>query len=171
MPVVEQCESRNLLTTGIAVMHDPVLVSTQPVQLIFPLNGTFQGRFVDVDKIPDVGATFTATGSGHIRKLGNFSVSGKVQTIGFIQFGPVHGTVVLKSANGTITLKLSALEKGSGNLGIPVRYSYTVVGGTGKYTNAVNSGTASLTTVVSKVPSTAFGVQHGQFKLVLTSAA
>jgi len=169
-PLVEQCESRNLLSTGFAGMHARALVSAQPIQLIFPLNGTFQGRFVDVDKIPDVGATFTASGSGHIRKLGDFALKGKVQTVGFIQVGPVRGTVVLQGANGTITLKLSAVERGTGALGLPGKYSYRVVGGTGLYTNAVDSGTARLSTVVSKVPSSVFGVQVGHFELVLKSA-
>ncbi len=169
-PVVEQIESRNLLATGLAGMHAPALVSAQPIQLIFPLNGTFQGRFVDVDKIPDAGATFTANGSGHVRKLGNFLLSGTLQTVGFIQVGPVQGTVVLRRANATFTLELSAVEQENGALGLPGVYSYTVVGGTGKYTNAVDSGTASLTTVVSRVPGLRLGVQVGRFELVLTSA-
>jgi len=169
-PIVEQCESRNLLTTGVAGMHAPALVSAQPIRLILPLNGTFQGQFVSVDKIPDVGSTFTATGTGHIRRHGAFALNGKIHTIGFIQFGPVHGTVVLKGTLGTITLELTALGRGSDALGLPTKFSYSVVGGTGQYTNVVDIGKATLTTVVSKVPSTTFGVVHGQFKLVLTSS-
>ncbi len=169
-PVLEQIESRNLLATGLAGMHAPALVSGQPIQLIFPLDGAFHGRFIDSDNNPDVGSTFTASGSGRVRKLGNFLLNATLQTVGFIQVGPVQGTVVLRRANGTFTLELSAIEPENGVLGLPGVYSYTVVGGTGKYTNAVNSGTASLTTVVSKVRGLRSGVQAGRFELVLTSA-
>jgi hypothetical protein len=169
-PIVEQCESRNLLTTGVAGMHASALVSAQPIRLIVPLNGSFQGQFVDVDKIPDVGATFTETGSGHIRRIGHFSLTGTVHTIGFIQVGPVEGKFVLAGPGGTIAIKLTAIERGTGATGLTGHYNYKIVGGTGRYTNAVDSGTATLTTVVSKVPSSAFGVQHGHFKLVLNSA-
>ena len=169
-PIVERCESRNLLTAGAAGMHVPALVSVQPNRVIVPLSGSFQGQFVDVDKIPDVGATFTETGSGRVRKIGQFSVNGTIHTIGFIQVGTVQGKFVLKGPGGTITIKLTALEHSRGFSGLPVHYNYKIIGGTGSYTNAVDYGTASLTTVVSKVPSNTFGVEHGQFKLVLTSA-
>jgi hypothetical protein len=169
-PFVEQCESRNLLTTGVAGLHAPAVVSAQPIELIVPLNGSFHGRFVDVDRFPDVGSAFTETGSGHIRRFGGFSVTGTIHTVGFVQVGPVQGTFVFAGRNGTITVKLTALEHGTGATGLPLHYSYKIIGGTGQYTNAVDSGTVTLTTAFSSAPSRIFGVKHGQFKLVLTSA-
>jgi hypothetical protein len=170
-PVVEQFESKALLATGLAGMHAAALVSAQPIQLVVPLNGSFQGRFTDVDKIPDVGATFTLTGSGHVRKIGNFSSNATIHTIGFIQFGPVGGTLVLAGKGGTITVKLTAVERGTGGTGLPVHYSYKIVDGTGNYTNAVDHGTATLTTEFSKVSTGSFGVHHGHFHLVLVSSS
>jgi len=170
-PVLEQLESRNLLSTGLRGVSASAIVAQPAAQQKIALSGTFRGRFVDSDKIPDVGSTFSPTGSGHVSRLGDFSLSGEIQTIGFIQFGPIRGTIVLKGASGTLALQLTALERGSGTLGLPRDYNYSVVRGTGRYTQVKDSGTATLTTVVSQVPSHSFGVQYGRFKLVLNSAS
>jgi hypothetical protein len=169
-PVLDQFESRKLLTTGVTGIHTAALLSAEPNQLIVPLSGTLQGQFVDVDKIPDVGATFTLSGSGHVRGIGSVSTKATIHTIGFIQIGPVQGTVVLKGAKGTITVNLTAVERGGGATGLPIQYKYKIIGGTGDYTNAVDHGTATLATAFSKTGGGTFGVQHGHFKLVFASA-
>jgi hypothetical protein len=168
---MEQFESKNLLSAGVAGLDTAAAISVQPIQLIVPLSGGFQGKFVDVDKIPDVGASFTFSGSGRVHKIGSVALSGSAHTLGFIiRIHPVHGTFVLTGAHGSVTVQLTALEHRTGATGLPVRYSYKIVGGTGNYTNAVDHGTAKLTTVFSTGSGGPFGVQHGSFKLVLRSA-
>jgi hypothetical protein len=47
--------------------------------------------------------------------------------------GPDQGTFVLKrkGAAGTVTIKLIAIGGGNDPTGLPVRYSYQIIGGTG----------------------------------------
>jgi hypothetical protein len=166
-PVIEQFESKNLMSAGVTGLHGPAAVSAQPIQLIVPLNGTFDGQFTKTEKNPDIGATYSFSGTGKVQRIGEFSVDGTIHTIGFIQFGPVQGTFVLRNAAGSITVQFTATGKG---FGLPVHYKYKITHGTGMYTNAVDHGTAALTTTYSTSTGATFGVQHGQFKLVMKSA-
>jgi hypothetical protein len=185
-PEVNGCERRALLSTTGATLPAaasglsgtsvnltiPVVLPIEVVpQQVVPLSGAFKGQFTRSDRIPDIGATFSPTGSGSISRLGRFSLKGSIHTIGFIQVGPVEGRMVLKGAAGTITLELTTLERGGGTLGLPARYRYTVAGGTGQYRNITDSGTAALTTVVTRGQNNVFGLEHGRFELVLNSAS
>lgn len=151
--VLEQFESRNLLSAGVGGMHVPAIVSAQPIQLIVPLDGRFHGHFSEADD------TVTLKGSGTIRRIGTFTLAGKINTLGVAQ-----GDVVLKGSQGTITVRLTAVAGATGPLGLPVHYSYKIVSGTGMYTNAVDHGTATLTETAAATS------DSGHFKLVFKSA-
>lgn len=151
-------------------MQAAALVSAQPIQLIVPLDSAFRGRFVDHDEsIGEI--TFTFSGSGRIRRIGDFGLSGAISLITLLPAGPAQGTLVLNGAAGTITVKLTAVAGGTAATRLlPVHYSYQITGGTGNYTNAVDHGTATLTAVFSRASGHTIGVQHGHFKLVMQSS-
>jgi hypothetical protein len=168
-PALEQCEARSLLSTAFAGSTAPALVAGQANSEIVPLDGTFRGHYVSLDKIPDVGTTFTPTGSGHLEQLGRFGLQGRIQTIGFIQVGPVQGTLTLTSAQGTIKLQLVAETHEGGSAGVSGNFNYTVSDATGRYRGIQDSGTAALSTTPAKTAGMPFGVLRGRFTLVLTS--
>jgi hypothetical protein len=164
-PVVEQFESRNLLSAGVTGLHAPAAVSFQPIQLIVPLDGTFHGQFSETER--GLVAAFSFSGRGKVRRIGKFSTSGTIDTGGPV-IVRVGGTFVLQGAAGSITVRLTAVDNGTvPSAGPPTHYTYQIIDGTGMYTNAVDHGTATLT--ASATGGTA-GEQHGHFKLVMTSA-
>jgi len=168
-PFLECCESRALLSGGLISATAAPLVETQPIMLIVPLDGTFRGRYHQHNANPDVGSTFDFTGSGHVNKVGHTFVTGHIQSIGLIATGQAHGTLFLAGVHGTITLSLTGPVQHNGPKGLPDYFTFTIVGGTGKYTNATDTGTASLVTIPGHSTSHPNAGGHGTFTLVLTS--
>ena len=163
--IVVPLQAKNVLSTGVVVLHAPAVVSAQPIQLIVPLDGMFHGQFAAADNAAaDVATAIALTGSGRIRRIGKFALSGTENTPGAAQV-----TLVLKGSEGTMTVKLTAFAGAPGAAVLPVRYSYSIVSGTGMYTNAIDHGTATLTELVSKAGATSAG-EHGHFRLVFTSS-
>jgi hypothetical protein len=164
-PAVEQFESRNLLSAGISGLHAPAAVSAQPIQLIVPLDGTFRGQFSETER--GLVSVFSFSGTGRVRRIGEFSLSGTIDAGGPVIVG-VGGTFVLKGAAGSITVQLTAAHNTTvPSAGPPIHYTYKIIHGTGMYTNAVDHGTATLTAAAT---GGAPGRQHGDFKLVMKSA-
>jgi hypothetical protein len=164
-PVVEQFESRNLLSAGVTGLHAPAAVSAQPIQLIVPLDGTFRGQFTETER--GLVAVFSFSGRGNVRRIGEFSLNGTIDAGGPV-IVKVGGTFVLKGAAGSITVELTAAHNTTvPSAGPPIHYTYKIIHGTGMYTNAVDHGTATLT---ASATGGAPGRQHGHFELVMTSA-
>jgi len=168
-PFLECCESRALLSGGLVSATAAPRLVTQPIMLIVPLDGTFRGHYHQPAGIPDVGSTFDFTGSGHVNKVGHTFVTGHIQTIGLIATGEAQGTLYLAGVHDTITLSLTGPEQHDGPQGLPDYFTFTIIGGTGKYTNATDTGTASLVTIPGYSTAHPNARGDGTFTLVLTS--
>jgi hypothetical protein len=103
--------------------------------------------------------------------VGHAFVTGKLQSIGFIAEGHAQGDLFLAGANGTITLHLTGVEQQNGPKGLPDVFSFTVTGGSGKYSNVEDDGTAVYVGIPGHTTAGASAADHGRFVLVLTSDA
>jgi len=168
-PFLECCESRALLSGGLVSAAAAPRVETQPIMLIVRLDGTFRGHYHEHNPNADEGSTFDFTGSGHVNKVGHTFVTGHIQSIGLIAAGQAQGTLYLAGVHGTITLSLTGPVQHNGPQGLPDYFTFRIVGGTGKYTNATDTGTASLVTIPGSSTGKTIGEGHGTFTLVLTS--
>jgi hypothetical protein len=103
-------------------------------------------------------------GSGQISGFGKAYVSASISSVGFIATGAAHGTLVLAGSKGTITLSLTGTQQGGPR--VPTTFTFKTVVGTGKFWNAHDTGTATLTLT----PKQMFGlVSQGGFALTLAS--
>jgi hypothetical protein len=169
-PVLEECEPRRLLSAGIVSRPVGLMAASAPHQKVLALNGTFRGSYQSGQSIPDVGTTFDFTGSGHVHGVGKGFVTGHIGTLGFIAEGHSQGTLFLSGVRGTITLQLTGPQQ-SGFSRLPDHFTFTVVGGTGKYRHVADSGVASLVVLPGPggVTRSPFSTGQGTFTLVLTS--
>jgi hypothetical protein len=166
-PLVESFESRAMLSGGIAAAPVAAAVAADTTIRTIDLNGTFRGHYHVNFSVPDVGMTFVTNGSGHVSGVGHAFVTGKIHTIGFIAQGHAQGDLFLAGANGTINLHLTGPEQDNGPKGLPDVFSFSIVGGTGKYTNVQGHGVATLVTIPSHDQTNPQAPEHGKFTLVL----
>jgi hypothetical protein len=168
-PELEAVESRALLSGGAGgALSTAVPISPTPTQFIL-LNGTLRGHYHANPSIPDVGTTYVASGSGHVHDVGHAFVTGQLHSIGFIAEGHAQGDLYLSGARGTIALHLTGVQQQDGPKGLPDVFSFSVMGGTGKYIGVQDSGTAIYVGIPSHSSAGAQAAQHGRFVLVLTS--
>jgi len=168
-PVLECCESRAMLSGGLVSATAAPLVATQPIMLIVPLDGTFRGHYHQHAPDADQGSIFDLNGSGSVKGIGHAFITGHIRSIGLIAQGHAQGTLFLSGVHGTITLSLTGPLQHDGPKGLPDYFAFTIVGGTGKYSNATDTGTASLVTIPGHSTAHPNARSHGTFTLVLTS--
>src|ERR1700686_5232327 len=94
-PLVERIEAKALLSGMIPGSTGAGLTASPIVEKVVPLDGTFHGSFHWHFGVPDVGETFAPKGSGHLGRVGQVSVTGSIQTTGFIAHGHAGGTLTL----------------------------------------------------------------------------
>ena len=144
--VLENLEGRTLLS-GVAPMDaapdaatSEVLATAQVRSASHPLSGAFNaaGTFTKPFHNPDVGPQYDFTGHGRKASLGRFTLTGHVQTPGFVNNGRSSGKLVLTSSRGTITLVLHGPPQAPGQL--PPSFTYSIRKGTGAYVNSTGKG-------------------------------
>jgi hypothetical protein len=168
-PYLEAIEPRALLSVGIV---GPAAAggTNMPVPAHFlRLNGTFRRHYTASSPIPDVGTTYYPGGSGRVSGVGRAFVTGNLHSIGFIAEGQAQGDLFLSGSRGTITVHLTGGEQQGGPKGLPDVFSFNVTGGTGKYSNIEDTGTAVYVGMPGKTSAGAHATEHGKFVLVLTS--
>jgi hypothetical protein len=133
------------------------------------LNATLRGHYHANPSIPDAGTTYVVSGSGHAHGVGHALVTGELHSIGFIAEAHAQGELFLSGPRGTITLDLTGVEQQGGPKGLPDVFSFTTAGGTGKYSNVHDSGTAIYVGIPAHHSAGASAADHGRFVLVLTS--
>ena len=120
--------------------------------------------------IPDVGTTYTFTGTGSVTPLGSDTLTGSLTTPGFILNGLEKGSLTLTNSKGTVTISLSGPAVSPIAAATPTfKLTYAITGGTGAYKNLRGIGTATLALHPTlPPPPLVFGVtQVGQFTLAL----
>ena len=110
---LEHLEGRTLFNVVGPMDLAPVMASTVAISEAqvasashSPLAGAFNvaGTFTHPLGNPDAGAQYEFTGSGKTKALGNFSLSGHIQTPGFVANGRATGRLTITNAHGTIIL-------------------------------------------------------------------
>lgn len=157
---LEHLENRALFTVaapqlGPVDMMAPVMqalsVSTvkkiHPLQAAFNVSGTFT-HDVHPGGNPDVGNPYMFTGTGSTPKLGDFTLTGWIQTPGFINNGQSYGKLWLTNAKGSISLTVVGPPQSPGVL--PPSLSFVIKAGHGAYVHSRGNGqilvSASATT-------------------------
>ncbi len=162
-PAVEEVERRSLLSGGMHHPH-PSAAGLTTIQL----EGTIRGRYHALAAPPDVGPTFAANGNGHIQGIGRTHATAVVHGTGFILSGHAQGDATLKGPHGKVTIHLTGVPFQAGFQGLPATFAFSITGGTGKYRNVHENGTAALTILPAQG---GMSPTHGQFSLTLTPRA
>ena len=109
------------------------------------LQGKITGTITKVPSNPDAGQLYDLGGKGTVLPLGtaHLGKGSQLRATGFIAHGRSEGTLTLVGKGGSVTLKLvGPLQPGFSKL--PTEYTFTIVGGTGKYRGATGTGSAEL---------------------------
>lgn len=162
-PAVEEVERRALLSGG---MHHPHPVAAGPVMI--QLDGTIRGHYHALAVAPDVGPTFAASGNGHVQGIGRTHATAEVHGTGFIHSGQSQGDATLKGPHGKVTIHLTGVPFQGGFHGVPTVFAFSITGGTGKYRNVHENGSATLAIMPAQGGTS---VSHGTFSLTLTPRA
>lgn len=161
-PVVEEVERRALLSGG---MHHPHPHPSTAGLTTIQLEGTIRGHYHALAEPPDVGPTFAANGNGHIQGIGRTHATAVVHGTGFILSGQAQGDATLKGPHGKVTIHLTGLPFQAGFQGLPAVFAFSITGGTGKYRNVHENGSATLDVMSAQGGASA---THGTFSLTLT---
>lgn len=107
------------------------------------LAGKGHGDFTVGNPQPDVGTLYRLNGSASVGLLGQVTISGSVQTTGFIHVGHATGELTLTNGQGTVTLRLTGPEQ-PGFASLPEHFHFSVVGATGAYKGLKVTGEIDL---------------------------
>ena len=152
-------ESRALLSTGLHAPSAIVAINAVPRTN----SGTLRGTYMEKDT-PGAGETLDLKGSGKIAGLGITKVSAQIHAVGRIASGHASGTGTFALKGGTISVAFNGpTQAGTGSTTLPTHFTFSITGGTGKYSKVTGTGTADLTlTPVGKITILA---SHGKFAL------
>jgi hypothetical protein len=89
--------------------------------------------------------TYQLQGSAAFGKQGFFAIKGSVQTVGN-KAGHAHGRITLSDRRGTLTLDLTGGTQAARS-GLPTKFTYKVVSGTGYFAHYGGTGTIQLAAV------------------------
>jgi hypothetical protein len=118
-------------------------VTTLPPVLAQPLAGHGSGTYSLGKFIPDTGVSYQLSGSGMFGQLGQASISGSVQSVGFILQGHAIGKLTFSNAQGSVSIELQGPVQ-TGFSPIPQWFTYHVTGATGQYSKLQAHGTLRL---------------------------
>lgn len=125
--------------------------------------GVLQGSYTTLAGPTDLGKTIELNGSGYFHHMGKVTISGWIQSPGFIRNGQSHGEATLTNSRGSIQLSLTGPVQ-TGFSSPSGTFQYRELSGTGAYSQANQTGqvevsitpgtTASSGTFSFKVDST-----------------
>jgi len=135
----------------------PVVV---PPPLLLVGHGT--GAFTQEIGIPEIGQKYDLLGSATLNGLGQVTVRGSVDSVGFVLHGHAWGTLTLANAKGTVTLRLEGPEQ-NGFAALPSSFTFAVTGGTGSYRHLNEHGALHLVIAPARQPQGTFTLTVGLF--------
>jgi hypothetical protein len=124
-----------------------------------PLAGHGQGQYTQLLVPADLGGVFDLKGSADLAGLGRVTVTGRVNSVGFIRDGHAEGTLTFTNARGSVTVQLQGPEQ-PGFSPLPEGFHYRVVGSTGAYKGLAAQGSLKLVLHGTVAP-------HGTFALTI----
>jgi hypothetical protein len=164
-PRVEGLESMTLLSGATGALAGAVPAAVQSLPLApepITLVGQAHGSYVARQSNPDTGTHYTLAAEGRVSPLGPTFLTGSFTTPGFIHNGTTEGTLTLRDARGSITMKIatfpSSTAASSAGGQSTIEFAYTVTGGTGRFRNA--SGHGLVFVKLNPVGSWGNGTQH-----------
>jgi hypothetical protein len=146
---LENLESRALLSAAAPLGASPMMnmsalyAAARTTSTHSPFTAPFNvpGTFTKALGNPDAGSQDQFIGAGKTKSLGKFTLTGHIQTPGFVAHGKAAGQLVLTTAKGTITLSVSG-PAASGSL--PTMLNFTITKGTGAYAKSTGKGSVSV---------------------------
>jgi hypothetical protein len=153
-----------MLSGGLVPVPAAPPAAASAIEQFVHLNGVLRGHYHQRAPLADLGSVFDLSGSGSVTGFGHAFVAGNIVTTGFIAQGHAQGTLHLSGVHGTLTLSLTGPVQG-GFAGLPNHFTFKTAGGTGKYRNMSDTGTATLVTIPG---SPAESSMQGRFRLLLT---
>jgi hypothetical protein len=108
------------------------------------VSGSGHGSFSIAPTRFGVGPTFLLRATGTITGMGSVGVIGSLHAPALNATGPVTGTLLIRSGQGSITVSLTAPSQ-SGSSPLPTSFQYQVVASTGLFVGSSASGTMHLT--------------------------
>jgi hypothetical protein len=138
-----------------------------PLPRLVALKGSTRGTYAFESPVPDVGTAYNINTAGKLAGLGHATVSGSLNSIGFIAQGRAGGTLLVTAAGGTLTLKLTGpVQPGFSSL--PSTFSYVITKGTGKFHNRFGDpvGKGTVDVILAPAGSSAAISGQGEVKLV-----
>jgi hypothetical protein len=130
------------------------------------LAGHGQGQYTQELVPADFGGVFDLQGSADLAGLGRVTVTGRVNSVGFIQYGRAGGALTFANARGSVTVQLSGPEQ-RGFSPLPQGFHYRVVGATGAFKGLAAQGTLQLVLHASPAAPGVGWVPHGTFALTI----
>jgi hypothetical protein len=147
-------------------------ISTIPLPHLVALNGSTAGTYTSESPVPDIGATYSVRTSGKLARLGRASVSGSLNSTGFIAQGRAGGTLLVTVPGGTLTLALTGPTQ-PGFSPLPTKFSYVITEGTGRFHNRAGKpvGKGTVDVVLDPVNLSVAGTGQGRVTLVFHAGA
>jgi hypothetical protein len=172
MPELESLEEFLLMSGLLPGTGAPVVlpeVAITPLLVLVRLNGATHGTYtrhhgpLDVSKF-----VYTFKTSGDFQQYGSATVTGSVHTPGFIKMGRAGGTLHLRFATGTLSLKLTGLIL-TKPAELPADFNLQVSKGTGRFRGAAGNGSLFLhvTPIVSSATAGNTGKVTLTFRAIL----
>jgi hypothetical protein len=167
---VEQLGDRILPSATLPLPAPPLAAPlAAPQKIQHPaLAGHGQGQYTQELVPADFGGVFDLHGSANLAGLGQVTVTGRVNSVGFIHYGRAGGTLTFANARGSVTVQLSGPEQ-LGFSSLPQAFHYRVVGATGAFKGLTGQGTLQLVLHESPLPFPGAGMvtPHGTFALTI----
>jgi DNA/RNA endonuclease YhcR with UshA esterase domain len=120
----------------------PVPPTPTPGHTITGPSWTGQGRFAVSIVKSTAAKAFTIQGSADFGSSGFFAITGSIQTVGN-KSGQATGKITLSDHRGTLVLAVTGSTQ-SANSGLPAKFTYKVVSGTGFFAHYAGQGTVQL---------------------------
>jgi hypothetical protein len=169
-PRLEGLEDRALPSAGWHQVSLPVLVGpgghalASPAQpaVAHPLSGHGSGTYTAFNLVPGVGTTYKFQGTANLAAMGHVNITGTVRSLGNIAQGQARGQLIFSNVRGSVTVELTGPQQ-SGSSGLPGKYNYQVIGGTGAFAQLKDHGSLSL--VLTPLATSGPGLSQGTFTL------
>ena len=135
--IAPEAAPESLVAEVMQALSVSTIKKIHPLQAAFNVSGTFT-HDVHPGGNPDVGNPYMFTGTGSTPKVGDFTLTGWIQTPGFINNGQSFGKLWLTTPTGSITLKVVGPPQSPGVL--PPSLSFVIKAGHGAFIHSRGNG-------------------------------
>ncbi len=102
------------------------------------LSASLKGAYTITAGMPDVGRTYSITGTGSMSTIGSVSATGSIRALGFIAMGRSAGDITVTQGSSTMVLHVEGRMQ-TGFSTLPTSFTYTVQSANGVFTTMKTS--------------------------------